>query len=413
AGRFSRTASSEYPARREAQCRPAAVGIGAAAGPVLRHPRGSAAEVMGPHHVHRAARPWRQPRQQGTGRGRHALPAGVRRGCAVFVRRRPRRPGRRRGVRHRDRDGAAGDVRACRARRSLVRLSARRDADPLHHHGHGPRSRSVRRHGAARHDPADLREIEFVERGRVYAVQPRGRSAGDADRQRLQGHPRDAGKIAAAGSPLDFRAATTGETMHRQEPHRWTMRAIAALRAMATAAIALSPIALANESRAEGPALKAYNAAIGESSISGLSSGAYMAVQFGFAWSSVITGVGVVAGGPFYCAQASAADFVNDFASPIFNAIGPCMLGPIDDLKPMIDKAEEKAASGDLDPLDNVHRQKIYLFHGYNDAIVARAVTDAAAEFYQRLLGDTVRGNLFYQNARGAGHSVVVDDRSS
>src|SRR6476659_9789511 len=30
-----------------------------------------------------------------------------------------------------------------------------------------------------------------------------------------------------------------------------------------------------------------------------------MAVQFGFAWSSIIKGVGV--GGPFYCAQASAA----------------------------------------------------------------------------------------------------------
>src|SRR5262245_62735078 len=91
--------------------------------------------------------------------------------------------------------------------------------------------------------------------------------------------------------------------------------------------------------------LAAYNAAIGESSISGISSGAFMAVQFGFAWSSVITGVGVVAGGPFYCAQASAADILNAFATPILNATGPCMKGPVADLKPMIDKVEEKAAS--------------------------------------------------------------------
>jgi poly(3-hydroxybutyrate) depolymerase len=56
---------------------------------------------------------------------------------------------------------------------------------------------------------------------------------------------------------------------------------------------------------AQGQARKSYNAAIGDSSISGISSGAFMAVQFGFAWSSIIKGVGV--SGPFYCAQASAA----------------------------------------------------------------------------------------------------------
>src|SRR5262245_17442985 len=116
--------------------------------------------------------------------------------------------------------------------------------------------------------------------------------------------------------------------MLRSQESHWTMRAIVAMRGIAAlAALSLIALSLNNESRAEGPALKAYNAVIGESSISGISSGAYMAVQFGFAWSSVITGVGVVAGGPFYCAQASAADL----ASPILNAIGPCMQGPIDD----------------------------------------------------------------------------------
>ena len=49
----------------------------------------------------------------------------------------------------------------------------------------------------------------------------------------------------------------------------------------------------------EPGALQPYNAAIAESSVSGISSGGYMAVQFGTAWSSVIKGVGVVAGGPF------------------------------------------------------------------------------------------------------------------
>ena len=46
-------------------------------------------------------------------------------------------------------------------------------------------------------------------------------------------------------------------------------------------------------------ALSGYNADISQSSISGISSGGFMAVQFGTAWSSVIKGVGVVAGGPY------------------------------------------------------------------------------------------------------------------
>jgi hypothetical protein len=154
------------------------------------------------------------------------------------------------------------------------------------------------------------------------------------------------------------------------------------------------------------------NASANESSISGISSGAYMAVQFGTAWSSLIRGVGVVAGGPFWCVRADANDFVTSFWGPIFRATGSCMKGPSSDLKiaDFIAKADEKAARGDLDPLDNLKQQKIYLFHGYNDALVARAVTDAAEAFYRHYLGNANRGNLFYQSAIGAGHALVVSD---
>jgi poly(3-hydroxybutyrate) depolymerase len=71
-------------------------------------------------------------------------------------------------------------------------------------------------------------------------------------------------------------------------------------------------------------------------------------------------------------------------------------------------KANAKAASGDIDPVQNLSRQKIYLFHGYNDKVVARPATDAAADFYRHYLGTANRGNLFYQTTIGAGHSLVV-----
>ena len=177
------------------------------------------------------------------------------------------------------------------------------------------------------------------------------------------------------------------------------------------AAIVLATLPATDVRGADGPTLKSYNAAISESSISGISSGAFMAVQFGVAWSSIIKGVGVVAGGPFYCAQASAADFFNGFALPVATATGPCMVGPPPDLQPMIAEVEAKATAGEIDPLDNIKRQKIYLFHGYNDAVVAKSVTDATAEFYRRYLGDASPGNLYYQGSRGAGHSFVVNEQ--
>ena len=156
--------------------------------------------------------------------------------------------------------------------------------------------------------------------------------------------------------------------------------------------------------------LTGFNADIGESSISGISSGAFMAVQFATAWSSVIKGVGVVAGGPFWCARADADDFLNGYTLPIMNATGPCMAGPPADLGASFAKADAKAASGDIDPLKFVGRQKIYVFHGYNDAVVARSVTDAAADFYRHYLGEPNRGNLYYQATIGAGHSLVIGE---
>lgn len=170
------------------------------------------------------------------------------------------------------------------------------------------------------------------------------------------------------------------------------------------AVIDASPLA------AEPVALRGYHAPIGESSISGISSGAFMAVQFGTAWSSVIKGVGAVAGGPYWCAKADALDAVTGYWGPIWRATGACMKGPASDLdlSDFTAKADAKASAGEIDPLSNVSKQKIYLFHGYNDAIVDKTTTDAAADFYRHYLGDANNSNLFYQTALGAGHSFVV-----
>jgi hypothetical protein len=164
--------------------------------------------------------------------------------------------------------------------------------------------------------------------------------------------------------------------------------------------------------RAEGaaPPLGSYNADIKESSISGISSGAFMAVQFGVSWSSIVKGVGIVAGGPYYCAQGTAIDGLLGNLGPALSATGPCMKGPPPDLEPLFEKADEWARGGGIDDPHNIANQRIYIFAGYNDSIVNPKVGDAAYRFYLHYLGGHNNGNIFYQTAIGAGHSQVTVD---
>jgi hypothetical protein len=173
-------------------------------------------------------------------------------------------------------------------------------------------------------------------------------------------------------------------------------------RVCATVALALASIS----SAAAGDApLSAYNADPRESSVSGISSGAFMAVQLATAFSETFEGVGVIAGGPFGCAQPSG--WAPGLA--IITALGPCMKGdPTPSIPALIRQAEGLAETHDIDSLTNLRRQKIYVFRGYNDKVVARKVTDQTVAFYEHYLGAGQRGNLFYQNTYGAGHSQVT-----
>jgi hypothetical protein len=143
--------------------------------------------------------------------------------------------------------------------------------------------------------------------------------------------------------------------------------------------------------------LPAFNAALTQTSISGVSSGAYMAVQFGTAWSSIIKGVGAIAGGPFGCSDGSGSA-----------AQSTCMIGsPPVDLSELIRHTDDWSRSGAIDTVSNIANQKIYLFSGYNDTVVARPVSDSLHAFYAHYLGSNL-GNIFYQTAIGAGHAQVT-----
>ena len=82
------------------------------------------------------------------------------------------------------------------------------------------------------------------------------------------------------------------------------------------------------EGIASAQQLGSYSAKIGETSVSGISSGAFMTVQLGVAHSADVKGVGVTAGGPYFCAESI---FSNELT--ISKVVACCMQGDPDYLR--------------------------------------------------------------------------------
>ncbi|MFO1318227.1 MAG: PHB depolymerase family esterase [Burkholderiales bacterium] len=141
--------------------------------------------------------------------------------------------------------------------------------------------------------------------------------------------------------------------------------------------------------------LPALDVDVHETSVSGLSSGAFMAVQFHLAHSTIVRGAGIVAGGPWGCAR-------GDWA----RALGECMKGS-PDIGRLVQAAKSAAAAGDLDPVESLSRSRVWLFSGYNDGVVRQSVMNRLDEFYRTLAPDAPR---FYRRDLPAGHAMVTTD---
>jgi poly(3-hydroxybutyrate) depolymerase len=168
-------------------------------------------------------------------------------------------------------------------------------------------------------------------------------------------------------------------------------------------------LATCQQSAAAVETLKSYNVKLDQTSVSGISSGAFMAVQFGVAHSAIVRGVGATAGGPYFCAET----LLNHDMSTR-RLIARCMQGdpaspaiPITaaDHRRLIQETEQFAARGDIDPVSNLARQKVWLFHGYNDGLVRKPVVDALYSFYSHFAPTQV----FRKDNLRAGHAQVID----
>jgi poly(3-hydroxybutyrate) depolymerase len=178
------------------------------------------------------------------------------------------------------------------------------------------------------------------------------------------------------------------------------MRKHALLALYASAYCALLPaMALA------APPLPPMAADMRLTSVSGISSGGFMAAQLATAFSSRIMGVGIIAAGPYYCAG------TYPFNKFLINATTACM-SPLNaaagaNAKVSWDNATALADAGKIDPVDNLQGQRVYLFSGRGDQTVKTEVVNQVALYYA--LAKTTAGQIHYRQHPSAGHAIITE----
>jgi len=133
---------------------------------------------------------------------------------------------------------------------------------------------------------------------------------------------------------------------------------------------------------------------------SGISSGGFMAVQLHVAHSSVIRGVGVLAGGPYYCAQGNAWTATH-------NCMQPAAAAPVPSTAVLVRETQVLARGGLIDDPAGLADARVWLFTGRKDDTVRPAVVEALAEYYRRFVS---ADRIALVRDVGAGHAMVTAD---
>ena len=132
--------------------------------------------------------------------------------------------------------------------------------------------------------------------------------------------------------------------------------------------------------------------------VSGVSAGAYMAVQFHVAHSAVVKGAGAIAGGPYYCARES-------FWRAYYNCMTPGWFTPLPSTQSLISETERLAKAGRIDATANLSSARAWLFSGTEDGTVTRGVVDGLRAFYGHYQTATA-----FVGDKPAGHAMVTKD---
>jgi len=139
--------------------------------------------------------------------------------------------------------------------------------------------------------------------------------------------------------------------------------------------------------------------------VSGLSSGGFMAAQFAVAFSKDVSGVAVVAGGPYDCAGGSAIEATTRcscFAPPLCSTPTSSVLAFQSE-----ERASGHAAVSLVDPLANLKTQRVWLFWGGHDKTVPPANVKAIRMFYVDQI-KAPAGHVKTRHLAAAAHGLPV-----
>ncbi len=124
------------------------------------------------------------------------------------------------------------------------------------------------------------------------------------------------------------------------------------------------------------PALPALGSDSSGVTVSGISSGGYMAVQFQVAYSKLVKGAGIIAAGPYDCAEGSAVRALSNCMAPTRWAQPPAP----NDVKA---RMESRARLDLIDPSAALADDRVWVLTGGADHTVERPVVDALVGFYK------------------------------
>ncbi|HRD75025.1 MAG TPA: poly(3-hydroxybutyrate) depolymerase [Hyphomicrobiaceae bacterium] len=153
-------------------------------------------------------------------------------------------------------------------------------------------------------------------------------------------------------------------------------------------------------------------AAPDQTTVSGISSGAYMAGQIQIAHSSRMLGAAIIAGGPFGCAESPYAVLVpgGSLMMNATRAINTCMKGLAGkpDAEPLVERVRRLAARGEIDPVATLALHRLYVFSGTRDEVVVPRVAAAVPDLYERLGMPVER--MKRVTTMAAGHAFVTEN---
>lgn len=151
--------------------------------------------------------------------------------------------------------------------------------------------------------------------------------------------------------------------------------------------------------------------------LSGVSSGGYMAQQFHVAHSAQVSGVGIIAAGPYRCAAGVYRPYAWFDASGLYAATSRCSntnrywiyQGP-PELEVSLRETRSAAEAGAIDDPRGLQGDRVWLFSGGEDDTVPAGVVQVLERYYRQF---TAPAAIRHERIDAAGHAMITHDRGN